>query len=210
MNIKLIERIDAKFNPIMVKEIYQGFRGRWFVIGYGLALLICLGGYMTIVLPASPQNEALGSELFKVLGFSMMLVALFIIPVNAGNQLRNDITSNTLELITITNLSPWAIISGRFQAAALKMLLLFACMGPFVMAAFLLGGIGMTQIISDLGFLLLLSLVCCALLLMINALPALNPRYKILPTIIQTLLLLLIVILFIYPIVLRYMYGSLI
>ncbi len=194
MNIKLIERIDAKVNPIMVKEIYQGFRGRWFVIGYGFALLICLGGYITIASPAFPAYYSLGLELFKILIFSMMPVALFLIPMSAGNQLRNDITSNTLELITITHLSPWAIISGHFQAAMLKILLLFACMGPFVMAAFLLGGIGVTKGLYSFGFLLLYALVFCALLLMVNALPALNPRYKILATIIQTLLVLLIIV----------------
>ncbi|RKZ80406.1 MAG: hypothetical protein DRR19_23670 [Candidatus Parabeggiatoa sp. nov. 1] len=197
MNIKLIERIDAKVNPIMVKEIYQGFRGRWFVIGYGLALLISLGGYFSVVSPSFPTYSSSGLELFKTLMFSMTLVALFIIPISAGNQLRNDITSNTLELITITHLSPWAIISGYFQAAMLKIVLLFACMGPFMMAAFLLGGIGVTKGLYSLGFLLLYALFFCALLLMVNALPALNPRYKILATIIQTLLVLLIIVGFI-------------
>ncbi len=193
----MIEWLETKFNPIMIKEIYQGFRGRWFVIGYGLTLLISLGGYMTIVSLASPYNETLGAGLFMLLFFSMMLVALLIIPMSAGNQLRNEIISNTLDLIAITNLSPWAIIIGRFQAAGLKILLLFAYMGPFAIAAFLLGGIGITGILYSLGFLLLFSLGFCAFILMVNALPALSPRYKNLATTIQTLLMLF----FIFPIV---------
>ncbi|RKZ80403.1 MAG: hypothetical protein DRR19_23655, partial [Candidatus Parabeggiatoa sp. nov. 1] len=208
MNIKLIERFDAKLNPIMIKEIYQGFRNRWFVIGYGLALLVCLGGYITIVLPASLQNETLGVELFKVLILSMMLVALLIIPTSAGNQLRDEITSNTLDLIAITNLSPWAIISGRFQAAGLKMLLLFACIGPFAMAAFLLGGIGITLVLSSLGFLLLFALCFCALFLMVNALPALSPRYKVLAAITQILLILSLVVSVDEALLIRFVYFT--
>jgi len=177
MIASLTNYFDAQLNPIMVKEIYQGFRSRSFLTGLFLALLIPLGAYMVIVLgtDADTSRDDLGAVLFGFISMSMIVASVFIIPSSAGGQLRNEITSSALDLITITQLTPWKIISGHFQAAVLHLLLLFAYAGPFALAAFLLGGIGAMTIMLFLLLLFFYSLTVCSIMLMLNALPALHP-----------------------------------
>ncbi len=168
----LAERMDGFVNPMMVKEVYQGFRGRGFVIGAALALLVSLVGYISVVMIRDDADP--GDELLIVLGFCLTFVSVIIIPAGAGSQLRAEISSKTHELIVVTGISPWAIVSGRFQGAALRILLLFAMMGPFMVAAVLLGGVGASIVGLLLGSALAISLLVCSLTLVVNALPALG------------------------------------
>ncbi len=171
--------LDDRLNPIMVKEVYQGYREKTFISGLSTILLLALLGYL-IIAYSNDSYINNGKDFFNFLLVLTGLITLFSIPSSSANQLRNEISSNTLDLITITHLSAWTIISGRFQAAGIKVLLLFAYIGPFAIASFLLGGIGVSTILFRLILLLLAVALFSSFLLLSNTLSIFGHQYTLL------------------------------
>jgi len=68
----------------------------------------------------------------------------------------------TLDLVTVTALSPRRIVIGKLMAQAVKLTTLFAALAPFVAMSFLLGGIDFPTILFSLASLFLWSLWACA------------------------------------------------
>ena len=64
----------------------------------------------------------------------------------------------TLELITLTALSPRRIVIGKLLAQGVKLATLFAAMAPFIAMSFLLGGIDFVTILVSLVVLFLWSM----------------------------------------------------
>ena len=63
----LAGRLDGLLNPILVKEVQQGFRGRGLIVGAITALGFCLGAYVYTALSGGDSGE----DLFRVLSLSM-------------------------------------------------------------------------------------------------------------------------------------------
>lgn len=164
----LVDTLDQCLNPILVKEVYQGFRNKAFISWYFIAVLVCLNAYLVVPL-GDFYTENTGRILFGWLYACVTVVAVFIVPFGSGRQLRDEIESNAIELIAITHLTPSQVLSGRFQAALLKIILLCAYFGPFVSIAFLYGGIGNLESVLLVWWLVLFSAVILALALALNA-----------------------------------------
>jgi len=172
----LMRRLDDRLNPVLVKEVYQGVRGREFLTTSWAVLVLSLVGYALAVANAG-TSDGVHQALLLSLFFLCGIYTLVIIPQATGNQLRNDITSGTLDLIVLTRVSPWSIVSGRLQIATLRILLVLAYASPFLVAAVLLGGVTWSSVMMRGGVLLLAGLCASALVLMINSLVALSPHF---------------------------------
>lgn len=164
----LVDRLDQFLNPILVKEVYQGFRNKAFISWYFIAVLVCLNAYLVVPL-GDFYTENTGRILFGWLYACVAVVAVFVVPFGSGRQLRDEIESHAMELIAITHLTPGEVLNGRFQAALLKIMLLCAYFGPFVSIAFLYGGIGNLESMLLVLWLVLLSAVIIAVTLTLNA-----------------------------------------
>jgi len=184
----VINWFDAKANPIAVKEIYQGFRSRASLFGCGVALAVSLFSFMAIAFTIDTGDDSSGFNLFITLLVVMAMQGLLVIPNAAGNQLREEIVTHTIDLMLITHLSPWQMISGRFQAAMIKLLLLFSYVAPFMATALLLGGIGALQIIYSLMALFFATLLVSAANLLVNSIIVVNSKLKIWAQLGQTLI----------------------
>lgn len=176
VRMRAAERGDALLNPILVKEIHQGFRGRGLLVGTGAALVFCLAAFTHTAL----SDHASGDRLFEVLNICMAVIAWVIVPVGAGHQLQKEIGDGTFELLAVTGLSPGRNISGRVQAAALKTLTLFALMAPFAVVTVLLGGVGFGKVLISISFELIVAMSLCAIALALGAAASLrSPLIKV-------------------------------
>jgi len=166
----LADRLDGLMNPILIKEVQQGFRGRGLLVGAITALGFCLGSYVYTALSGGHS----GDDLFQVLSLSMAAVALIIVPIGTGRLLKHEIEDGTADLIAVTGLTAWTNISGRLQAATLKILLLLALMAPFAVVTVLLGGIGFEEVLITVAFNLVVAVGFCAIALMLTSTAALR------------------------------------
>ena len=76
----------------------------------------------------------------------------------AFSALRNERMEQTLELITLTALSPRRVVIGKLLAQGVKLATLFAAVAPFIAMSFLLGGVDFVTILIALLVLFMWSL----------------------------------------------------
>jgi hypothetical protein len=97
-------------------------------------------------------------------------VGLIVAPLGAFSALRNERMERTLDLVTVTTLSPLRIVIGKLTAQAVKLMTMFAALAPFVAMSFLLGGIDFPTILYSLASLFIWSLWACAAALFLSCL----------------------------------------
>jgi hypothetical protein len=169
-----LDAIDAWLNPLLVKEVFQGFRSKLVFVNLLLLLLIPLS-VLAMVLSAPGSAES-GEVLLITLAVGVGAVSLSIVPAGVGNSLLGDIRSRTIELLLLTRLTPWQMASGRFQAGLVNLIVVTALLAPFAVAAVLLGGTGLVEAAAILGALVALGVFLCAFALMLVAPAALQPK----------------------------------
>lgn len=152
----LIEKIDDNLNPIIVKELRQIVRGRFF---WGVLILFL--GIQCAVLSLSIADRGLtsrsvGAETLTFLFAFLFLASFALIPVHSGFSFAKERSEGSDELLFITTITPYAIIRGKFAASMIIILMLFSAFAPFMAMTFFLSGVdlGVTFFILAYGLLL--------------------------------------------------------
>ena len=137
------ERFGDAVNPILVKETRQALKSRQFVVTFSLLLLAALGWTVMGSLSMMPQIYTSPSAPNMMIGFYVVLAIpmLLVVPLAAYRSLEGEIDDGTLELLTITTLSPWQIVLGKLAGASLQMLLYFVTLFPCLAFAYSLRGV---------------------------------------------------------------------
>jgi hypothetical protein len=156
-------------SPLVVKEVRQVVRGREFLISFAASLVVGLVVAFFGAAQALAGQTGTGRWTFASLTACLAFLGLAIVPLGAYGALRNERLEQTLELITLTALSPRRIVIGKLFAQGIKLSTLFAAMAPFVTMSFLLGGIDLATILLSLAALFLASLWIGALCLFLSA-----------------------------------------
>lgn len=150
---RLLERLDAGLNPLMVKEVQQGLRNRALigmaVFVLGIPLLSTLG----LMGRTSVQDDA-GRTFFMPLVALLGLSCGLLVPLRAAQQYLGEVKSRTIDLTILSGLSPLRLASGRLQSAGLQVLLMIALTAPFGVASIEFGGIGASAVLTSLTALL--------------------------------------------------------
>ncbi len=90
---------------------------------------------------------------------------LLVVPLAAYRSLEGEIDDGTLELLSITTLSPWQIVLGKLASAMLQMVLYYVALFPCVAYAYTLRGVDLPTTL-----LMMAILVVAAVLLTVVAL----------------------------------------
>jgi hypothetical protein len=164
-----LDRLSDRISPIVVKEVRQMMRGREFNYSFFVSLI---AGVIVAFVAAiqNPGRVDSGIGIFVALMACLVLVGVVVSPLGAFNALRNERAERTLDLVTITTLSPRRIVIGKLAAQAVKLTVLFAALAPFVAMSFLLGGIDFVTIAESLASLFMWSLWACAATLFLSCL----------------------------------------
>jgi hypothetical protein len=152
-------------SPLVVKEVRQVVRGREFNYSFGGALAGGLAVAFFGAADALTGSGTSGQWTFYALMGCLAFLGLGVVPLGAFSALRNERMEQTLELITLTALSPRRVVVGKLLAQSVKVATLFAAMAPFLAMSFLLGGIDFVTILLSLAVVFMWSLWACAVCL---------------------------------------------
>ncbi len=102
-----------------------------------------------------------------LIGYYLVLALpmLLVVPMAAYRSLEGEIDDGTLEMLSITTLSPWQIVLGKLASAMLQMMLYFVALFPCVAYAYTLRGVDLPTTL-----LIMAILVVAAVMLTITAL----------------------------------------
>ena len=173
MTGRLVQWLEARsdwLSPIVVKEVRQVVRGREFAYAFGASLIAGLAVAFFGAADALAGSGTTGAWTFFALMTCVAFLGFAVVPLGAFSAMRNERLEQTLELITLTELSPRRIIIGKLLAQGVKLATLFAAIAPFVAMSFLLGGIDFVTIVLSLAGVFLWSLWACALCLFLSTL----------------------------------------
>jgi hypothetical protein len=168
--LQWLEHRSDLLSAIVVKEVRQVVRGREFIYSLGAALLAGLAVAFFGAADALTGTGTAGRWTSGVLMGCLSFLGLFGVPVAAFNALRTERVEQTLELITLTALTPRRVIIGKLLTQGIKLGTLFAATAPFLAMCFLLGGIDFATILISLAVLFVCSLWVCAAALFLSSL----------------------------------------
>ncbi|TWU60096.1 ABC-2 family transporter protein [Rubripirellula tenax] len=155
------ERIGDSLNPILVKETRQALKSRQFVGTFSVLLVAALAWTIIGSLSMMPQIYTSPSAPRMLIGYYLVLALpmLVVVPLAAYRSLEGEIDDGTLELLSITVLSPWQIVLGKLASAMLQMLLYFVALFPCVAYAYTLRGVDLPTTLLIMGILLVAGIV---------------------------------------------------
>ena len=153
-----LDRATDWLSPIVIKEVRQMVRGRDFMSSFGSCLFAGLLVAFFGAGDALSGEGASGRWTFAALMTCLTILGLAVVPLGAFSALRTERMEQTLELITLTALSPRRVVIGKLLAQGVKLATLFAAIAPFIAMSFLLGGVDFVTILIALLVLFMWSL----------------------------------------------------
>jgi hypothetical protein len=165
-----LEHASDWLSPIVVKEVRQVVRGREFTYSFGASLVAGLAVAFIGTADALSGSVTSGGWTFFSLMMCLSFLGLAVVPLGAYGALRTERLEQTLDLITLTALSPRRVVTGKLLAQGVKLATLFAAMAPFIAMSFLLGGVDFVTILVALALLFMWSLWASAACLCLSTL----------------------------------------
>ena len=97
---------------------------------------------------------------------------VLVVPLAAHRSLAAEVDDGTLDLLSVTNLAPLQIITGKLASAGLQMMLYFVTLFPCVAFCYVLRGVDLLTIASVLGLTVIVASLLTVVGLFLAALPA--------------------------------------
>lgn len=151
------ERWNDRLNPILVKEVRQALRGRYFKVSFWatltVATLVGLGMMVALGMEELSGIDGGGGMAFFLSIFTPLVCAVqVLVPFSAFLSMGGEWDENTYDLLVLSNLKPRQIVLGKILSAGVQSLLFYSAFGPFLVFAFLLRGIDLGALLVVLVF----------------------------------------------------------
>lgn len=158
---RLWARLDDRLNPILVKEVRQALRGRYFRNLFWLTVVAATGISVLRILAHVPGGfDGFGSlgPTFFLANFGVLTFAVTVfVPFWAFQSMGGEWEENTYDLLVISDLRPRQLVLGKTLAAVVQALLFLSAFLPFLVSTFLLGGVDLLSIGAVIAGTMLLS-----------------------------------------------------
>lgn len=116
--------------------------------------------------PAATQTAEIGRTIFQWVVFFLSLLLLFIVPAITAGSLAGERERDTLVPLQVSLLTPRSILAGKVGASIAFLAVLVLATLPFLVVAFVIGGVTVGQVAaagaSTLALCVLLAVVCVA------------------------------------------------
>lgn len=135
----VIDRVGDRLNPILVKEIRQALRSRYFRGSYVITLLIAtlLG---TIVLLPNRHRLDVGEGFFAAIYACLVFAVMGLVPFQAFLSVGITWEREQLDALNLTDLRPSQIVRGRLWSSLVQGGLIVIALLPFLALSYLLPG----------------------------------------------------------------------
>ncbi len=157
-------------NPVLRRELQKRAISIFGAISTVIWLLVMLLVLASVYFATKESTENFGTtelaslgragkELFEWILFFMLLFVLFIVPGVTSSTITGERERQTLIPLQLTLLSPAEIIVGKLTAALAFLALLMVTTAPLLSVSFLLGGVGILDVLVGLLMVLFTGLV---------------------------------------------------
>lgn len=154
-----LARADDRLNPILVKEVRQALRGRYFRNLFWLTVVLAtgIGVFMIFVANVDGNLDELGPNFFTATFGVLSFAVHTFVPFWAFQSMGAEWEENTYDLLVISDLRPRQMVLGKVLAASVQGLLYYSAFTPFLVSTFLMGGVDILAIALLIGLSLLAS-----------------------------------------------------
>lgn len=151
------DSVGDRINPILVKETRQALQSRQFLLTFSLILLAAVGWTIGGSLSLMPNIYYQPSAPRMMLGFYLVLALpmILVVPVAAFRSMESEMEDGTMELLSISVLSPWQIVLGKLGSALLQMMLYLLILFPCMAYAYTLRGVELSLVLGLISSLFL-------------------------------------------------------
>jgi len=149
-------------NPILLKEVRQALRGKYFKTCFWLTLLAVTIVSTGVLVNNGSDGTIDGREgvdfVFGV-QFCLSIAVLGFVPFSAFTSMGAEWDENTFDLLVISNVRPRGIVLGKLLAAGVQVLLFYSAFTPYLVLSSLMQGVDLTAVAVVLIATLLLSMI---------------------------------------------------
>ena len=175
-NVDLLERAGDWLNPILIKETRQALKSRQFIVTF---MLMLVASWLISIFGVLGAGESLefgsAGRAFFVFYYDVLALAIFaVVPYTAYRGLLNERDQTTLELLSITSLSPRQLIWGKLCSSLVQVFIYYSAIAPFIAFTSMLQGFDFVMV----SFVLLMSLLITICLTMFALTIAAVPQHK--------------------------------
>jgi hypothetical protein len=163
----MIDWIDQRLNPVLVKDVRAWLRSKKFLIVFFSAMFLIQG--VTLVLTAIPDEE-IGSLLFTILSSGLGFFLVGVLPFLMHDRFTDELSSGSTELALISRMTPGQLVRGKITSGVLASLLFFSAVGPSLTIAYMLGGVDLVLLLYMVGLLLFCSVISMILAILLVSL----------------------------------------
>jgi ABC-type transport system involved in multi-copper enzyme maturation permease subunit len=136
-----IQKFDDSLNAILVKELRQTVRGKFFWSIFLIYLvIICLILFFSLN-EVSRYNLFNGDSVATFLLIALYFIAGLLVPIKIGKKTSSEIGDATNELLYTTTMSSKSIVTGKFLCGFVIILMLYSALVPFLSLTLFMGGV---------------------------------------------------------------------
>ncbi len=157
--LPMLRDFSDRFSPIVVKELRQGLRTRFFTSALILFHTFIILLLITVTFGA--PVEAVNGIFWGIAGFMLLAV----MPLRGFAALHTEAADGTLDMLTLTSIASFRILYGKWVALYSQTLLVAGSILPYMVARYFFGGVEILQEVVALVMLALGSGVITAALL---------------------------------------------
>ena len=171
--------VSFRGNPVLRRELVDRVRGAkavvfltlWLALLTAILLLAYQGITATSDFDSIDVNRLgrVGRELYEWVLFGMLLLVLFLVPGLTAGTITGERERQTLVPLQMTMMRPIDIIVGMLSAALAFLVLLVIAATPLLAVSFLVGGVGLLDVVRGVGMLLFTGLVLGSVCVWISA-----------------------------------------
>jgi len=167
----LLQRVAD--NPVIIKELRGRMRGRqaFILLTSYLALIALVIGLIYISLAAQSSymagdpsyRQTVGKGIFGTMVVLELLLVSFIGPALTAGAITAERERQTFDLLRTTTLPAGSLVLGKLGSALAYLLLLIFAALPIESIAFLIGGVGLAEIVVSSLMLVVTAVFYCTL-----------------------------------------------
>ena len=168
----LVNWLDDRLNPVLVKEVRQALRGKQFRSAFTFTLVVSVIVAVSIVIGSAERAEwtPIGPPFFIGIFACLSVAVIGFVPMAAFQSMAAEWDENTFDMLALSHLRPRHIVLGKLLAAGVQALLYFSVFGFFAVFTFLLGGVDLFLVAVAIPLLALSSLALSSLAVALSSL----------------------------------------
>lgn len=148
-------------SPVLVKEMRQGLKGKAFVAVFLIMHGAMLASMAFALAQPTPMHMAQTST---GLFWTMTVLSVLVLSPGLGlNALNSEMKAKTFELMILSRLSAWRIVSGKWSCVVAQAALIASSLLPYLVVRYFLGGVNLLLELAILAALLCASAVLIAM-----------------------------------------------